>query len=76
MVDITDRVSIGHIDDMDNTLTINECVCGYRATRVSEILRINGNEHSPTQCTKCNRKLYFEWNIKVYQLDDGESEQQ
>jgi len=64
--DITDKVEFGGNDD--ELLPLLECICGQ--TFESWAFLLNADEDSPVECPNCGRKLFFEVEIRVYEIEE------
>jgi len=64
--DITDKVEFGLNDD--DLLPLLECICGQ--TFESWTFLLNADENSPVKCPNCGRKLFFEVEIRVYEIKE------
>jgi len=63
--DITSEVEFGH---KSKSLSLTKCVCGKEFYFWNFILS-EGSDY-PSECPECGRKMYFEVNIKVYEIEN------
>ena len=63
--DVTSLVDFGFSDE--ESLPLLKCVCGEKFDYWEHQLGVY--EDNPTECTKCGIKLYFEFAVKVYQVE-------
>jgi len=64
--DVTGKVNFSFPDD--ESLPITKCVCGRTFGLWNFI--INMDKESPVECPECGRKLYFESEIRVYEITE------
>lgn len=63
--DITDEVEFGLNDG--ESLPLTKCVCGKKFDFWNFLLS-EGSGY-PSECSECGRKMYFEADIKVYEIE-------
>ena len=64
IIDVTDKVCFGSIDD--ECMPLTKCVCGEEYAHWVLVLSIYPD--SPTECPKCGRQYYFSASVRVYQV--------
>ena len=66
IIDVTDKVAFENNDD--ESLPLTKCVCG----RVWETWNfiLDADKERLTECPYCKRKLFFDLEIKVYEVKE------
>ena len=65
-LDVTKQVRFEGNDD--ELLPITQCVCGAKFNPWEFIIGIYKDD--PYKCPMCGAKLYFTWDITVYEIED------
>jgi hypothetical protein len=63
---VTGYVTFHNNDDED--LSITRCMCGATFPGWEFIIGVYQNR--PTECPECNRKLFFSFQIQVYEVTE------
>lgn len=64
--DVTKQVRFGGNDD--ELLPITQCVCGAKFKPWEFMIGVYKDD--PYKCPTCGAKLYFSWDITVYEIED------
>ena len=66
ITNVTDQVDFQGNDD--ELLPITQCVCGAKFQPWTFVIGVYQDD--PCECPKCSAKLFFTWNVTVYQVED------